>query len=231
MVGTSHPINFSAIRQNKFTVPSTFPPPSERGFSRSAFHSGVFLVLSTSGRNSLLPISFSAHYSGFRKRVLGLPNLAAREARTLQASPTLQDLPVGDPPDYDSEKIPDARSVPVQWLPTTTLSSSAIRSSMLTRRSGTFLSAAPTYCMAPAGPRGQSRWHVGPVIHKAGSKIHFTDPLVVAVHEFLKMIADELLHLPVMPVLGFDLPIVPLMCSSSASLLKRTPPDLEIPGH
>src|SRR5207248_6139035 len=27
----------------------------------SAFHSGVFSVLSTSGRNSLLPISFSAH--------------------------------------------------------------------------------------------------------------------------------------------------------------------------
>jgi len=60
------------------------------------------------------------------------------------------------------------------------------------------------------------------VIHKAGSEIHFTDPLVVAVHEFLKMIADELFHLPVMPVLGF----VPFDRSADV-LIQRLPPQAD----
>ncbi len=56
---------------------------------------------------------------------------------------------------------------------------------MLTRRSGTFLSAAPTYCIAPAGPGGSPWRDVGPVINKIGREIHLTDMQVFPVHEFL----------------------------------------------
>src|SRR6266550_2381778 len=56
-------------------------------------------------------LSVSQHTSRVPQACPWTPNLAAHEARTLQVSPTLHDLPVGDPPDYDSEKIPAAVSM------------------------------------------------------------------------------------------------------------------------
>ena len=57
--------------------------------------------------------------------------------------------------------LPVSRSVPVQVFRTTTRSPSAMMSSIVTRMSGTRLSAPPTYCLAPSGPGGRPGGRTG----------------------------------------------------------------------
>src|SRR6266699_4758735 len=87
----------------------------------------------------------------------------------------------------NSSRCFDSASVPVQRLRTTTLSSSAIMSSMVTRKSGNFFERGADVRYDACRSRKPSRRDVGPVIDKAGCEIHCTDVHVFSVHEFLKM--------------------------------------------
>jgi hypothetical protein len=86
----------------------------------------------------------------------------------------------------NSRRTSLARSVPRHTLRTTTLSSSATMSSIVTWMSGNFWYALPTYCLAPCGPGGIPE---GAVVDKFGREIHNGDVEVLLVDELVKMIA------------------------------------------
>jgi hypothetical protein len=91
------------------------------------------------------PVAFRAFFSKLGELLFGFSGLASRGVRGFQVSPALDDPPVGDPPNHNSgnsSRCFDRVSVPFHRLRTTTLWSSAIMSSMVTLKSGTFLRAA-----------------------------------------------------------------------------------------
>src|SRR5258708_7755329 len=93
-------------------------------------------------------------------------------------------------------------------------------SSMVTLRSGTFLSAAPTYSIAPAGPGGNLRGH--PVVtQKPRREIPPAYMQVLPVHQFLKMIADvSFITACDIPVLGFLISDCPAAVAIRSPLLQ-----------
>jgi hypothetical protein len=146
------------------------------------------------------PVAFPAFFSKLRELLFGFSGLASRGVRGFQVSPALDDPPVGDPPNHNSgnsSRCFDRVSVPFHRLRTTTLSSSAIMSSMVTLKSGTFLRAAPTYWIAPSGPGGSPGGTSAPWSTNSGAKFTSPMPRFLRFTNSSKMIANEFLHLQV----------------------------------
>jgi hypothetical protein len=87
-----------------------------------------------------------------------------------------------------------ARSVPRHTLRTTTLSSSATMSSIVTWMSGNFLYAPPTYCLAPCGPGGIAEGTSVPWSTNSGAKCTTAMLRFCWIDELAKMIAYKGLH-------------------------------------
>jgi len=60
--------------------------------------------------------------------------------------------------------------------------------------SGTRFRAPPTYGLVALGSGRQSGRDIGAVVDELGREVHIADVDVLAIHELLKMVADELSH-------------------------------------
>src|SRR5260370_933372 len=117
---------------------------------------------------------------------------------TLQVSPTLQNLPVGNPPNHNSREFqPQLRcrvgSGPVVANHHLVVFGNHVFDGHPQIRN--FFERGADILDRARRPWWQSRWDVSSVVHKSWREIHLTDTQVLPVHELLKMIADEILHL------------------------------------
>src|SRR6266478_7933416 len=127
-----------------------------------------------------------------------LPGLDPCGVRPLQVSPTLQNLPVGNPPDHNSREFHPLLCCRVGSGPMIAHHHLVVFGDHVFDghlEVGYFFERGAEVLDRPRRSRWQSWGDIRSVIHKSRREIHLTDTQVLPVHEFLKMIADEFLHL------------------------------------
>src|SRR5229473_1601563 len=127
-----------------------------------------------------------------------LPGLDPCGVRSLQVSPTLQNLPVGNSPDHNSREFHTLLRCRVGSGPMIAHHHLVVFGDHIFDSHSqiwNFFERGTDVLDRPRRSRWQSRGDIRSVIHKSRREIHLTDTQVLPVHEFLKMIADEFLHL------------------------------------
>jgi hypothetical protein len=112
-------------------------------------------------------------------------------------SPTLDDLPVGNSPNYDSREfdpLPRGRLGPGPMIPNHHFVVLGNQVFDPDSQVGNLLQGFPDVLDRACGPWRQSRWYVRSVIDEIRREIHLSDSQVIPVHEFFEMIPDEFLH-------------------------------------